>query len=553
MIGIRKASGGENTIGGFLMERLNLKRLKTIFIIFILIMALLAARLWYIQIVCHGEFAGAAVSQYEVAIEGLDTRGMILDRNLQPLTGGTKQYYYIISKKRGDNQLERIMDGLDGQQIAKASSAYYVYRTEKYNREINKNLKEKYGAYVFQSQSRYADNQTACHLIGYLNKDENRGVSGLELARQEELADDGNTLTLWADSAGNIIRGIAPAVTVQTSASDSAVTAMKARSVVTTIDRRLQHVCEKALANAGEGGAAVVMDSNTGEILAWASYPDFNPNDIASYLEKQGDCLLDKVCQGTYAPGSVFKIVTAIAALESGVCDENQEFECKGEITVEGVTLKCSAAEEGHGIVNMNQAMAVSCNCYFAQLGQLTGCEKIVETAAVLGLGSKVLDDFPQESAGNIPSEAEVGPWDITNISIGQGSILVTPLQIARMTAIVQNGGKNVEPVLELDERRDDEEQLISAETAQKVDSMLREVMISGTGAGDWQIPVCGKTGTAEALWEGHNVKNCWFTGYFSAKGRNYTVTVVSERGESGAYTAMPVFKSVVDFLAKNP
>ena len=119
-------------------------------------------------------------------------------------------------------------------------------------------------------------------------------------------------------------------------------------------------------------------------------------------------------------------------------------------VTVEGVTLKCTAAEEeGHGELDMNQAMACSCNCYFAQLGQLAGCGEIVKTAAKLGLGSQVLKDYPQEASGNIPDEDEVGPWDTTNISIGQGAILTTPLQIARMTAIVACGGRDVEPVLE--------------------------------------------------------------------------------------------------------
>ena len=532
------------------MDRLNLKRIKTVVAIFALIMVLLAARLWYIQLVCHEEFAEAAVSQYEISIEGLDTRGMILDRNLQPLTGGTKQYYYIISKKRGSVELESLMGDMEAQQIAKESSVYYVYRTEKYNRSVNEKLKKDYGAYVFQSQSRYTDDQIACHLVGYLNKDENRGVSGLELAYQSDLADDGNILTVWADGAGNIIKGIAPSVT----AGDSQQKSMRARSVVTTIDRRLQHVCEKALSKAGEGGAAVVMDSHTGEILAWASSPDFNPNDISSHLDEHSDCLIDKVCQGTYAPGSVFKIVTAIAALESGVCEPSQTFECTGEVTIEGVTLKCSAAEEeGHGTLDMNQAMAVSCNCYFAQLGQMTGCEEIVRTAVKLGLGESVLLDFPQEASGNIPSEDEVGPWDITNISIGQGEILVTPLQIAKMTAVVQTGGKEVNPVLELGSGSEPGERLVSKKTAEEVALMLEDVMTSGTGAGDWQVPVCGKTGTAEAVWEGKDVKNCWFTGYFSSGEKNYVVTVVAERGESGTYTAMPVFKAVVDFLSENP
>lgn len=622
------------------MDALNGRRIKFVFAVFAALMTLLAARVWYIQAACGGELSEAAVSQYEIAIEGLDTRGMILDRNLKPLTGGTKQYYYIISKRRGGEELEELMKEAGGRQLAKASSAYYVYRTEKYSDEINAILKSKYGAYVFQSQSRYADEQTACHLLGYLNKDENRGVSGLELAYQDELSGDGSVLTVWADGAGNIIRGIAPSVKTAKAveADSSSPKAMKARSVVTSIDRRVQRVCEKALKGAGEGGAAVVMNCRTGEIIAWASYPDFNPNDIAAYLKGEGDCLIDKVSQGAYAPGSVFKIITAAAAIESGVCDETQIFRCDGEVTIGGVTLKCTAAEEeGHGELNMSQAMACSCNCYFAKLGQLTGSAEIIKTAEKFGLGREVMQGYPGETPGNIPSEDELGPWDITNISIGQGEILATPLQIAKMTAVVAGGGMDVNPNLEVrsgsaeagsenkggdlkpsfeneeNEKPDFEggetlkpdsgsgeeaqrsidgetprnfgeetppasewkktpqnpeeetlqnpegaakiqtgRRIISRETAEKLDSMLRKVMTDGTGAGDWRLPVRGKTGTAEAVFEGRDVKNCWFTGYFKAGDEIYSAAIVAERGDSGSYTAMPVFRAVVDFFEKN-
>ena len=175
--------------------------------------------------------------------------------------------------------------------------------------------------------------------VGYLNEDEQKGVSGLELIHQDELAADGDVLTVLADGAGNIISGRAPAVR---SGTEKART-MESRTVVTSIDRRLQYVCEKALSAAGESGAAVVMDVESGEILAWASMPKFDPRSIEDYLD-DGDCLLDKVSQGTYAPGSVFKLVTAIAALESGVCDEEQEFTCEGEGVVAGVPVTVAIA-----------------------------------------------------------------------------------------------------------------------------------------------------------------------------------------------------------------
>ena len=223
--------------------------------------------------------------------------------------------------------------------------------------------------------------------------------------------------------------------------------------------------------------------------------------------------------------------------------------------------VKCTAAEQGHGRLDMGEALAVSCNCYFAQLGELAGCEEIVRTARRLGLGEKVLADYPQEEAGYIPAEEEVGPWDTTNLSIGQGDILVTPLQIVRLTAVLATGGLDVEVTLYPRAQSEGEkERLISSPTAALLDEMMREVMASGSGAaveeGDasarkWLLSARGKTGTAEALWQGEAVSNCWFTGYFTVGNRRYAVTVLVERGVSGSATALPVFRSVADFLAE--
>src|SRR5699024_1463763 len=115
------------------------------------VMLLLAGRLFYLQVLCHEELAAAAASQQEIAIEGLDTRGMILDRNLQPLTGGTDQYYYIVSQKKEDAAFAHLMEELEGRQVAKDSAAYHVYRTEKYDSDANEILQERYGVYVFRT------------------------------------------------------------------------------------------------------------------------------------------------------------------------------------------------------------------------------------------------------------------------------------------------------------------------------------------------------------------------------------------------------------------
>lgn len=528
------------------MELKSAKRIKAIMFIFAALIAALAARAAYIQIYCHEDFKAAALSQYKLPVEGLDTRGTILDRNSRPLTGGTKEYYYIIPSRLKDSALDGIMRDLGADQAAADTKRFYVYRSEAFEHESAERIKREYGGYIFENSARYADEQTACHLVGYLKNDGKTGVSGLELLYQNKLKADKSGLALFADSAGNIIRGVKPVVTEETVSG----IIMTDRSVVTTIDRRLQRICEESLQSRSDSGAAVVLDPFTGEILAWASAPAFNPNHIEDYINAEGDCLINKVCQTSYAPGSVFKIVTAAAAMESGRWDENRTIECCGHTIINGVELSCAAGpEEGHGKVNLKEAMACSCNCYFAEMAKETGLESVLEKARQMGLGKNLLDGFPEECGGNIPDETQVNESDTSNIAIGQGAIEATPLQIAVMTASVANGGMCIKPVLLLGEETSGR-RIMKKDTAEFLSETLEAVMKEGTGAaaeGEWEYPVWGKTGTAETGSTGNS--NCWFTGYCFADGRLYVITVMIQGGGSGAASAMPVFRDIADFI----
>lgn len=535
------------------MEKINARRIKGIVVLFFILIVFLVVKTGYIQVFCHERFESDAAMQQEMAVEGLDTRGMILDRNLRPLTGGVKEYYYIIPKNLKNKHLEEITQRMGADQIAKRDSRYLVYKTGTFNYENAKILENNYKAYIFSTAARYSDNQLAAHFIGYVNEDEKVGVSGIEKLYQNTLRSDNSNLTIRVDAGGNIIRGLFPIIDDNCckGRSDSV---MKNRSVVTSLDRRLQYMCEKALYEYTSSGAALVSRCDTGEILAWASAPSFNPNDIEEYLNS-GDCLINKVSQGAYAPGSVFKVVTAAAAMENDICDEKKIFECRGTVTVNGVTLGCSNAPEGgHGELDMNEAMAVSCNCYFAQLAEETGSENIVIQAKKMGFGKTVLEGFPEESTGNIPDVSEVGSWDVTNLAIGQGEILATPLQVNKMISLIASGGKSISAkIVTGDEEYTNNKQtkqILKPETANAIEKMLESVMNSGTGSADWQVPVWGKTGTAEAGTCGDE-KNCWFTGYCKIGEVKYAITVFAQNGTSGSATAMPVFKEITEFLKK--
>ena len=553
-------------------------RIRILLAAAVVLMILLSGRLFYIQILCHEEFSKAAVSQYGIPVKGLDTRGQIFDRNGDALTGNHYEYYYIISKNRVNHRLTEMEEKGLLSDITRSSEVYRVYRSDDYDSTLAQALKEDYDAYIFRMQSRYEKNQTAVHLIGYLNEAEEKGVSGLELFCEDRLKASGSYLSVWADATGKILPGISP----QIIRSDQSV--LTSNSVVTTLDKELQETCEQFLAQTGIGGACIISDCESGEILAAASAPGFDPTRLERYMTDtvsgdEKDCLVNKAIQGSYPPGSVFKLVTAAAAMESGTCSISQKFCCEGEVTVEGVTVKCSTAPEGgHGEIGMTEAMAESCNCYFAQLGKKTGYKAILQMAERLGLGNCCLLGFPGESDGNLPSASETADCDITNLSIGQGRLLATPMQINRMTAIIGSGGlKKDMQILKgsstgISGREG--ERILSAETAEKLLVMMRSVMTEGTGSRvSWDGPVWGKSGTAETIWGTENVKNCWFTGFFDVESdegdaedggtesslpdvsvkapHRYVVTVLLEKGTSGSASALPVFHGIFDYLKR--
>lgn len=561
------------------VEHINKKRMITAAVIFAVLLILLLCRLFYIQIMCHNDLAEAAVSQYEISLEGMDTRGRIFDRNMKPITGGTYQYYYIIKNKKLTVEGENLLKELHARQLASSDSDYRVYRTETYSEEINEKLKEGCGAYVFASTSRYSDSQPACHLVGYLNESEKRGVYGLERLYEERLKADNRKLVIRADAGGNILKGRGPYIR----GFDNSVP--EDNSLVTSLELGLQKKCESLLEDVGSG-ACIVTDSGSGQVLAMASVPAFNPNRIPDYISdvasEDSDCLINKSLQAAYPPGSVFKLVVAAAALENGICTPEKKYECAGEAEVEGICISCSTAPEGgHGKIDMYEAMAKSCNCYFARLGKDIGAEKILEMAEKLGFGQTVLNDFPEENQGFLPDQDSTAAQDISNISIGQGQLLATPLQIARMTGIIANCGTEGSLSLTADyetssasltvpvsqpkteEKTDGLQHVISPQTAETLQELMRGVMTEGTGFyRDSTIPVWGKSGTAEAFCRGKEVKDCWFTGFCdvstvqtaaeSAGTKRLVVTVFAEDGVSGSATALPIFREITQYMQKH-
>ena len=400
---------------------------------------------------------------------------------------------------------------------------------------------------------RYAPDSLARHLVGYVDSD-GVGVSGLEACFEDALSCRSEARARVVRSAnGDVIDGVGMSVDEGSYLSDN---------VVLTIDSHIQRICENALS--GASGAVVVLDTANFEVLAMASAPNFSQNDIQSYLCSDKGELINR-CIFPYNAGSIFKIITLSASVEFDTIKE--EYTCNGFIDVYEHRYACHHAE-GHGKINPEEALAFSCNCAFYSMGLGMGDDAVIAMARRFGMGTPLLSGVDKllESGGNIPSAEDTVFLDSINLSIGQGDILITPLQAAYMTAIIANGGqkKALHLVKEIQDScgntvtsfdSQETETVISPSTNALVSDAMRMAVTDGTAKalGDSVVPIAGKTGTAETGWikDGKTLVHGWFCGFFPYDNPHYAVAVLIEDGGSGAGSALPVFKEIAEKISK--
>ncbi|NLD19219.1 MAG: hypothetical protein GX663_03095 [Clostridiales bacterium] len=524
------------------------KNLKIVMIVFAVAIIALAGRLFYIQIIGGSQLAQATHAQSLISLEGSNTRGIIYDRNGSAMVADNKRYVYIIKENQFGKDVKEIMDRLNAHEIAGNDKGYRVYSSEKYNKALGKKLIEEKQVYIVQASARYSDEQLAAHLIGYVNKKDSSGAAGLELMLDHELNLLNRHIYAVADVKGNILPGRGLIITSEREG-DSSVK----EGVRTSLDKEMQKAVEDILEEEENACAVVILDSSSGGVLTMASSPTFDPNNIDKYMKK-GSRLVNKSTQGQYAPGSVFKIVVAAAALEYGI-NQSQQYRCSGAFDVEGMSIGCeTGGEMGHGQISFEDAFAQSCNSYFIQLGQAVGSERIIEMAEKMGLGEKALEGYPQESSGHVMTKGESHGAGIGNLSIGQGENLVTPVQIARMTNIIASKGIDREVHL-LAEDKAGGSQVMSGETAGEIGCMMEGVTERGSAeflqmlndSGEAKTAV--KTGTAEFGTDENMKTNAWMTGYTPCRDPEFVITVLVEKGSSGSGAAGPIYKQILEYL----
>jgi penicillin-binding protein 2 len=343
-------------------------------------------------------------------------------------------------------------------------------------------------------------------------------------------------------------------------------------SLSLSIDASLQAAVEKAFE--GRAGSAVALDPRTGEVLAMTSTPAYDPNEFttgidastwASLARDPQTPLMNRVIQGTYSPGSAFKIIAATAALEEGVITPETTFFCPGYLAVYNTVFHCM---HSHGVMDLRHAIANSCNVYFFQVGIRLEINRLAKWAKLMGLGAPTGIDLPHEGSGLMPSpdwkmRLFKTPWypgETVSVAIGQGQVSATPLQMARVVAAIANGGRLVHPHLA---RTAGGSALapvplgIHPETIAAVKEGMRAVVREGTG---WRarlssVEVCGKTGSAQVVAKSRLEKSPnafemlphgWFLAFAPADDPRIALAVLVEHGRSGGESAAPVARQIL-------
>jgi penicillin-binding protein 2 len=428
----------------------------------------------------------------------------------------------------------------------------------------------------------------ASHLLGYIaevseselampefadyNAGDYIGKNGIERSYEQYLHGEDGGRQIEVDARGRYLRTLSETLP------------LPGQSLVLTIDLELQKATEKALGD--KAAAVVVMAVNSGEILSIASNPGFDPalftrrisqEQWQSYLDDIRSPLENKALKGQYPPGSTFKIITAIAGLSEGLIDENSSVTCNGEYKLGNATFRCWK-KKGHGRVTLHSALRESCDVYFYQLGERLGVDKIALYAKKFGLGEPSGIGLDNEKSGFVPTaewkEKKTGTkWyrgETLSVSIGQGYLTTTPLQLAAMTAALASDGKVYRPhlvkkILDRDGKTVKEflpELLknidLKPEHYRLVKEGLRAVVNEpgGTGAAArlYEVKVAGKTGTSQVVKQNKKGAalaykyrdHALFVAFAPFDKPEIAVAVVVEHGEHGGGAAAPVAGQVL-------
>ncbi|WP_129596447.1 stage V sporulation protein D [Anaerophilus nitritogenes] len=424
------------------------------------------------------------------------------------------------------------------------------------------------------------------HILGHTTYD-NQGLIGIELQYDKYLSGLPGRWIKNTDAAGRQLHY----------GTDKYYKAENGLNVVLTIDEVIQHFVEKAIEDAAMKTQAkrvfgIVMEPKTGDILAMAVKPDYNPNDPRIPIDANqkreyentdqkgkskiwNDMWRNPIISDTYEPGSTFKLITSAAGLEEGVVTPNSPFYCKGHIIVAGQRLRCWRYYNPHGAQTFTQAVQNSCNPVFIEVAQRLGVEKYYDYIEAFGFNKPTGIDLPGESSGIIQNKKYVGPVELATMSYGHG-ISVTPLQLINAISAIGNNGKLMQPRI-VKELVDDSgnvmhryepkmiRQVVSEKTAKDLELIMESVVSSGSGKHAY-IPgyrIGGKTGTADKIENGKYAKGKVYSSFIAlapVDDPKIAVLVVIDEPQGvhfGSQTAAPaahdILKDTLRYLDVEP
>lgn len=575
---------------------------------------ILAGRMWYLQIIRGDEFEKFSLNNRIRSIRIPAPRGRILDRRGRELVVNRPSFnVYVLPEdvKDRDSLAVALSVALGMEHDVIKNKITAAFQKNRHNlaliaQDISRNQlaflearRSSLSGLVIEADHlrEYMHGKIGAPFLGYMGKvteselkshpdmhgDDLIGKSGMEKIWESYLRGKDGFIQRVTDAFGREVRSNLFQEDIERRAS------IPGADVILSIDIDLQIAAEEALGD--KYGAIVAMDPRTGEVLALVSHPTFDPRDFIKGVDAKewnelvkdpSFPLVNRATQGVYPPGSIFKIVTAAAALKEGVIDTTTPFYCPGFYKFGKKTFRCWR-KGGHGRMDLHQAIVGSCDVYFYNVAQRLGIDRLARYIKGFGFGVPTGIDLA-EKAGTAPSREWKSktfkkPWydgETIVTGIGQGYVTATPLQIAVMTAAVANGGILLKPQIvkevissqgkTLFEYNPQENGRLPVE--KRIMDIIRDALVgvvnepNGTGKASKldRMVVAGKTGTSQVVAQGpqggkylraDQKDHAWFTSYAPAENPEIVVTVFVEHGGMGGEAAAPIAKQILEAYLK--
>ena len=547
----------------------NIRRSKSVWRAAYFILIVLAVGTAWIQLKPDARVVRQSHKQYWASVAVSASRGEIKDRNNIPLAVSVPATSFFIDPKYWDPQSADLLLKPFGKKIAMKFSKklpgrfYWIVRNvpkEKAEALLDKEIP---GLYKISERIRvYPHKELASHLLGFCDIDD-YGQAGIELAWNHILFSPPRTRFLTRDSKGK---------TLDIMGGKSGVLKNTSGSIKLTIDSRFQQIMEWRLTEGAKAtksawGAGVIVDPNTGEILALASYPALDPNDRKNF--KDQNAVRNNVVGRVFEPGSIFKPITMSIAIETGAANKNSTYNCRGTMKLFDKTMS-EVNKKAHGIQDLTHVLMNSCNIGMSLMSMGVPRHQAYGMLKQFGFGEKTEAELSGEEVGLIKSPEEWLGTVPANIFIGQG-IAVTPLQVVMAIASIANGGSLLKPylvseVLDSDGKvihkggRRVRYQVMSPTTSEFMRSAMKKVVSEGGGklASSEKVSIAGKTGTAQVAIGGEYVKGQYvasFVGFWPAEKPKYVMIISLGEPQGARYyggqISAPIFKSIAEDISQ--